>query len=632
MQPTGKTTGTKRVLTVAVMVTLLLAAGLVQATEASVAPGAMEAKADGGAAWPLWDGKESVADYAKRAGIKDVEMTLDLGGGVAIKLTLIPAGKYLQGLRGDEIEIIEGTRVVVRERDNGWRADNGPQKEVTLTKPFYMGIYEVTHEQFEQVTGTNPSHYKEGKTHPVNTVEDVGVSGAIAFCEKVSAKTGLKVSLPTEAQWEYACMAGTKTRFYFGDDPAEISKYENFKGSNDGFETTAPVGSFKPNPWGLYDMLGNVDEWVSDWVSPYFGAPTVDPAGPAYFFPLLGEWRLWKGSRFEYAAPNGSFSIFWKPLHAGHGHGFRVVAAMKSNDAPTQEAKAKNPPKAAPVSPVLSKAGPADPKARVPAGCRAASGTLAEPYTKSGWAQAIVHEATGMELVYVPAGSFVRGINLQDPPAEEQDMVTYLTYFIGGQFTVPIRITLTTGFYMGKTEVTQAQWEKMMGKNPAHFKDVGPDAPAEMVSWNDCQEFCQKAGGGLRLPTEAEWEYACRAGTKGLYAGDLEAMGWYLGNSDGTTHPVGTKKPNAWGLHDMHGNVWEWCQDWFAHYEGSDNRTDPAGPTKETGMRVIRGGGWGDYGVCCSSAIHASFSVKGTPGPASFAIGCRFVITAAGTP
>jgi formylglycine-generating enzyme required for sulfatase activity len=159
--------------------------------------------------------------------------------------------------------------------------------------------------------------------------------------------------------------------------------------------------------------------------------------------------------------------------------------------------------------------------------------------------------------------------------------------------------------------------------------DAGPDAPVEMVSWDDCQAFCEKAGGGLRLPTEAEWEYACRAGTKGLRAGDdVDELGWCVENSDGTTHPVGMKKPNAWGLHDMHGNVWEWCQDWFDTYDKADERTDPKGPAKETGDRVIRGGGWGDYGSHCFSGIRAPFAARGKPGPAFFALGLRPVIPA----
>jgi formylglycine-generating enzyme required for sulfatase activity len=203
-------------------------------------------------------------------------------------------------------------------------------------------------------------------------------------------------------------------------------------------------------------------------------------------------------------------------------------------------------------------------------------------------------------------------------------------------------VTLTKGFYLGAHEVTQAQWEKVMGKNPSRFQKAGPEAPVEMVSWDDCQAFCQKAGGGLRLPTEAEWEYACRAGTTGPYAGDLDEMAWYLGNSDGTTRAVGSKKPNAWGLHDMHGNVWEWCRDWEGGgYTGIltvDARgraaryvdvplTDPAGPPAGD-SRVLRGGSWADYPRYCRSAERgrwlAEFRVPNA--------GCRVVREATDAP
>jgi formylglycine-generating enzyme required for sulfatase activity len=639
------------------------------ASTAAVVMGAAVAAAE----WPLWDGKESVADYAKRAGIKDVQMELDLGSGVSMKLTLIPAGKYMRGLREEQTTIIEGVRVLVREADKGWNPHSGPQSEVTLTKPFYMGIHEVTQEQFEQVMGENPSFFK-GKTNPMDFVAWSSVAN---FCKKVSALTGRDVMLPTEAQWEYAYRAGTKTWFYWGDDAADMYKFENYGDKSlslngldegerlpnisygtalhlrrhfprrdmdhsDGFDKTAPVGSFKPNPWGLYDMHANVMEFVQDYHRPsHFGAPTVDPAGPGYACQYGGiaavphSFTHWyKGSSWLHSDKG-----WFRPFFEGGGYpdnrltanlGFRIVVALKSTGTPAQEAKAKNPPKVAPASPAPATAGPGDPKVRVPPGCRAAPGTQAEPYTKSGWAQAIVHEATGMEMLYIPAGSFLMGIL----PYEESDGIEETTPYVLFCMKQHL-VTLTKGFYMGKTEVTQAQWEKLMGKNPSHFKDAGPEAPVEMVSWDDCQSFCEKAGNGLRLPTEAEWEYACRAGTTSLYAGDPEAMGWYFSNSDGATHPVGAKKPNAWGLHDMHGNVWEWCQDYWYQDASRDAVTDPTGPAREPGYhsgRVMRGGGWGDYGTYCISAVRFEFPVFGKPAPTSVALGCRFVITAAGAP
>ena len=161
------------------------------------------------------------------------------------------------------------------------------------------------------------------------------------------------------------------------------------------------------------------------------------------------------------------------------------------------------------------------------------------------------------------------------------------------------RVTLTKGFWMMETEVTQEQWKVVMGNNPSNIK--GDDLPVERVTWNDCQEFCKKCaqlGLPVQLPTEAQWEYACRAGSTGAYASILDAMAWY--NGDSGTHPVGTLKPNAAGLYDMHGNVWEWCADWYGEYP-SESVTDPVGPSTGS-RRVFRGGGWDDSAGYCRSA------------------------------
>ena len=166
------------------------------------------------------------------------------------------------------------------------------------------------------------------------------------------------------------------------------------------------------------------------------------------------------------------------------------------------------------------------------------------------------------------------------------------------------KVTLTKGFWMMETEVTQKQWKAIMGNNPSSF--IGDDLPVEKVSWTDCQKFCKKCtklGLPVQLPTEAQWEYACRAGTTGAYVGDLDEMAWYYDNSGRKTHSVGTKKPNEWGLYDMHGNVWEWCQDWKADYP-SGSVTDPTGPSNGSyGLfRVNRGGSWSFKAGGCRSA------------------------------
>jgi formylglycine-generating enzyme required for sulfatase activity len=159
-----------------------------------------------------------------------------------------------------------------------------------------------------------------------------------------------------------------------------------------------------------------------------------------------------------------------------------------------------------------------------------------------------------------------------------------------------VNVKITKGFWMGKYEVTQEQWKAVMGSNPSHF--TGDKLPVEKVSWNDVQVFIQKInekiGDGSKskvvLPTEAQWEYACRAGEKGPYAGDtIDDVAWYGNNSRNKTQPVGTKKPNSWGLHDMHGNVWEWCSDWYS--SKLLGGVDPIGPTSGS-HRVDRGGDW----------------------------------------
>ena len=174
------------------------------------------------------------------------------------------------------------------------------------------------------------------------------------------------------------------------------------------------------------------------------------------------------------------------------------------------------------------------------------------------------------------------------------------------------RVTFARGFWMGKYEVTQEQWEAVMGNNPAHDYGVGANYPVYYVSWDDIQQFESRLGNAFRLPSESEWEYACRAGTQArFYWGDdpnysqIGTYAWYLSNSSSTTHLVGQKTANVWGLCDMSGNVYEWCEDWYhSDYTGAptDGRawTTPAGD-----YRVLRGGSWGDDARYCRSATRA---------------------------
>jgi formylglycine-generating enzyme required for sulfatase activity len=202
-----------------------------------------------------------------------------------------------------------------------------------------------------------------------------------------------------------------------------------------------------------------------------------------------------------------------------------------------------------------------------------------------------------MEFVLIPAGSFMMGDETGSPwekPVHE--------------------VTITKPFYLGKYEVTQEQWQAVMGSNPSKFK--APKNPVEQVNWQDCQGFLAKlneksrsGGAKFGLPTEAQWEYACRAGTTTRYAlGDeakeLGDYGWWYWNSQWKTHPVGQKKPNAWGLYDMHGNVWEWCADWFDEdYYANSPAEDPTGPDSGE-SRVVRGG---SFFIATSDACRCAF-------------------------
>ncbi|MGD8241068.1 MAG: formylglycine-generating enzyme family protein [Armatimonadota bacterium] len=213
---------------------------------------------------------------------------------------------------------------------------------------------------------------------------------------------------------------------------------------------------------------------------------------------------------------------------------------------------------------------------------------------------------SGVEMVLIAAGSFTMG-DARGEPDETPHKVR------------------VTAFYMDKYPVTQRQYEKLMGKNPSRWKGRGN--PVEQVRWSDAVRYCNERSrreglrpcydlktwkchfdaNGYRLPTEAEWEYACRAGTTGRYSfgdsvGKLKNCAWFKDNAAGRPRPVGQKLPNAWGLHDMHGNVWEWCNDHYAvdYYQRSPEK-DPTGPG-EGDTRVVRGGCWRSPAEKCRSS------------------------------
>ena len=230
--------------------------------------------------------------------------------------------------------------------------------------------------------------------------------------------------------------------------------------------------------------------------------------------------------------------------------------------------------------------------------------------------------ATQIEMLLVPPGTFqmgcIMGSNQYGCYSSEQPVH---------------QVTLTNAFYLGRYEVTQAQWQATMGSNPSFYQSASaqvpvaqvPNRPVERVSWTSIQGYLVATG--MRLPTEAEWEYACRAGTQTPFYngstddGTLGALVWYSPNSGNQTRPVGGKAPNAFGFHDMLGNVWESVNDWYRSYS-ANAQTDPIGPVKGSD-RVVRGGGWN----VDSHGVRSSFRGYGAPGGTGSAVGFRVART-----
>jgi formylglycine-generating enzyme required for sulfatase activity len=208
----------------------------------------------------------------------------------------------------------------------------------------------------------------------------------------------------------------------------------------------------------------------------------------------------------------------------------------------------------------------------------------------------------GLRYLWIPPGAFTLGCSPGDGECYGDEKPAH-------------RVTLTKGFWLGETEVTQAAYQRVTGKNPSNFK--GLSLPVEQVTWVEANTYCGAIGG--RLPTEAEWEYAARGGSAGSRYGDVAQVAWYGGNSRSTTHPVGQKQANGYGLHDMLGNVVEWTNDWHSSAISKD-ATDPKGPPSGE-FKALRGGGWFDDGTL----IRASYRSRIEIGDRDYNIGFRCV-------
>jgi formylglycine-generating enzyme required for sulfatase activity len=533
------------------------------------------------------------------------------------------------------------------------RQNDEIQHRVTLTKGFWLGKYEVTQGQWQAVMGNNPSNFKDaGSNAPV---EQVSWYDAMEFCAKLTVRelrvgrlpAGYEFSLPTEAQWEYACRAGTTTAFCYGNDldssMANLDGNHPYGNGREGQyrQTTVAVGSFPPNAWGLYDMHGNVLEWCCDWSGTYLSGAVTDPtrpSGASYRVVRGGSWydlalrcrSAHRGSDIpDDCNDDVGFRLALRSVEESRRGAAKTAAETgKATDAlivdsdPQGAEVIDSAGKRCGVTPLrydsvgvgnykltLKKEGCEDTDVsgevadgkplQLKAVMRSVQGANV-PVQGRNWT---VPEY-GIELVWINPGTFTMG-----SPESESDRQND---------EIQHRVTLTKGFWLGKYEVTQGQWQAVMRNNPSSFTNAGVNAPVEQVSWNDAMEFCAKltvrelrvgrlpAGYEFSLPTEAQWEYACRAGACGAYGGNgnLGSMGWYGDNSGSTTHPVGQKQANEWGLYDMHGNVWEWCYDRYDSSYPGGSVTDPTGSISGAN-RVCRGGGCDNDASDCRSAVHS---------------------------
>ena len=529
------------------------------------------------AAFGSGGGKDKETGF--RVALVSKDMSVPLSKDVDLRMIWVEPGTFLMGSPKGELG---GYTVEV-------------QHEVTLTKGYWLGKYEVTQEQYKAVMGYNPSYFKE-VDHPV---EYVTWERAMEFCAKLTAierkagrlPQGYVYSLPTSAQWEYACRAGTTTALNSGKNLSDVIqcpemdevgwyRYNSGEYDADGKDTNKgthyPVGQKLPNAWGFYDMHGNVEEWCVDKSGEkYTDTAVTDPVT------LVGASTVViRGGDWEHSTARDCRSAYRGGIDSTYGSeyiGFRVALVREM------------------VIPL---------------------------YPRSTY--------VNLDMIWIDPGTFTMG-------SPEDELGRY-------DSEVQHEVTLTQGYWMGRHEITQAQYHAVMRTNPSYFTNnkivEARMLPVEQVSWYDAMEFCAKLtaiereagrlpeGYEYTLPTEAQWEYACRAGTTtALYSGknltgievcpNVDELGWYANNSDNKTHDVGQKLPNAWGLYDMYGNVYEWCLDGYEAYP-TTAVTDPKGG--DTSLRVCRGGRAGTGARRCRSAYRNTAGEDATDSTIGFRV------------
>jgi formylglycine-generating enzyme required for sulfatase activity len=454
--------------------------------------------------------------------------------------------------------------------NNSGATDERPERTVTLDA-FYMAKYPVTQIEWEELMMTDPS-YAKGDNFPV---ENVNWFDAVEFCNRLSQREGLSPAytisdrrpatgypitsanvawnreangyrLPTEAEWEYAARGGNGSPGNFEYSGSNNVDEVAWHLSNSG-NRLHEVGGKKPNALGLHDMSGNISEWCWDRYDRYPEGAQVNPMGPS-----SQSNRVHRGGSFWHRYPGTASTTrnSSPPSDCDFKIGFRIVR----------------------------------PQERIPGAAK----STARPSS-----------IVGGGFVRIPGGNF--RMNMQGHGL--------------------VRRVHISAFSMARYPVTQREWQELMGSSPNQIK--GDNLPAANINWFEAVEFCNRLSqreelipaytisgssvtwnreaNGYRLPTEAEWEYAARGGNGSPgnfeYSGsnNVDEVAWYNRNNGGSLQAVGKMKPNALGLYDMSGNVYEWCWDWNAPYT-SEIQTDPSGPASGS-ERILRGGSWNSRGV-----------------------------------
>ena len=542
--------------------------------------------------------------------------------------------------------------------------------KVTLTKPYYIGVFEITQKQNQMIGQYKSFKDSENNTRPLHSASysrirgnDKGASWPKSnevdddsFLGKLRAKTNLLFDLPTEAQWEYACRAGTTTAFNNGKDLADGVMDEigccgqphknEWEDPYRIIVKTAKVGSYLPNAWGLYDMHGNVWEWCLDWADQYDSDPAINPKGPKdkekddsylVLHRVLrgGSWAedakkcrsAFRKHYYSYCCPGDQYQT-----------GFRVVLNISAPLKPNKKSDDKSVKFQTPKNDYKEINTVAPKKAKYLV-LDLTTYDIREEEKGPAEDPAILNDnkcrTTELWLRRIEPGTFLAG-----SPCDEfgHDVVEEQH-----------EKTVEKPFYIGVFEMTQKQYELIANYNPSYFKAA--TLPVESVSYelirgeyegsewpkgNEVDEysflgvFRAKSGLCFDLPTEIQWEYACRAGkTTGLNNGtnitnsakdyNLAKLGWHAETKEeGTTHKVGKLIPNDWGLYDMHGNVWEWCLDWNEELIIDDMNVFIVPET----YRAIRGGSFRTVAYAC----RAAFRHTAVPDAVNNQIGFRIVL------